>query len=56
MDHNETQENDKESVGDSDDSHSLLTHDLHQYVAETENKQSRAEQSRQRENTRREKV
>lgn len=45
MDHNETQENDKKSVSDSDDSHSLLTHDLHQYVAETENKQSKAKQT-----------
>lgn len=54
MDHNETQENDKKSVSDSDDSHSLLTHDLHQHVAETENKQSKAKQSRQREHKERE--
>jgi hypothetical protein len=46
MDHNETQENNREYVGDNNDSHSSLTHDLHQYVAATENKQSKAERER----------
>ncbi|EXL43372.1 hypothetical protein FOCG_14801 [Fusarium oxysporum f. sp. radicis-lycopersici 26381] len=30
MDHKETRENNRESVGDNNDNHSSLTHDLHQ--------------------------
>lgn len=53
MDHKETRENNRESVGDNNGNHSSLTHDLHQYVAATENKQSKAQRER---STRREKV
>ncbi|EXK37863.1 hypothetical protein FOXG_20736 [Fusarium oxysporum f. sp. lycopersici 4287] len=52
MDHKETRENNRESVGDNNGNHSSLTHDLHQYVAATENKQSKAQRER---STRREK-
>ncbi|KAI8405368.1 hypothetical protein FOFC_14847 [Fusarium oxysporum] len=52
MDHKETRENNRESVDDNNDNHSSLTHDLHQYVAATENKQSKAQRER---STRREK-